>query len=93
MDNLAIPSGAKHVESAYRFIDYLLRPDVAKVICEQIGYATPNLEARKLLSKETLENRMVYPADSDLSKTEIQNDVGDAVTIYEKYWQLLKLGR
>jgi spermidine/putrescine transport system substrate-binding protein len=93
MDNLAIPAGAKHVENAYRFIDYLLRPEVAKVICEQIGYATPNTEARKLLTKETLENRMIYPTESELSKTEIQNDVGEAVMIYEKYWQMLKLGR
>jgi spermidine/putrescine transport system substrate-binding protein len=93
MDNLAIPAGAKHVENAYRFIDYLLRPEVAKVICEQIGYATPNIEARKLLSRETLENKMIYPAESDLAKTEIQNDVGEAVTTYEKYWQMLKVGR
>lgn len=93
MDNLAIPAGARHVENAHRFIDFLLRPEVAKMISEQIGYATPNLEARKLLSREVRENRAIYPQDTDLAGAEIQNDVGEAVTVFDKYWQMLKLNR
>ncbi len=33
-------------------INFLLRPDVAKQVAETIGYPTPNLAARKLLSPE-----------------------------------------
>ena len=51
IDNLVIPKGAEHVEAAHAFIDYILRPDVSKLISEEFPYTNPNLEARKLLSQ------------------------------------------
>jgi spermidine/putrescine transport system substrate-binding protein len=93
MDSLVIPQGAVHVENAHKFIDFLLRPEIARMVCEEIGYATPNLEAVKLLPKEIRENRTIYPADEDLGSSEFQTDVGDAIAIYEKYWEALKVDR
>ena len=52
MDSLAIPANAKNKEGALKLINFLLRPDVAKQVAETIGYPTPNLAARKLLSPE-----------------------------------------
>ena len=51
IDNLAIPKGAKNVEAAHKFINYILRPDVSKQISEEFPYTNPNLEARKLLTR------------------------------------------
>ena len=93
MDNLVIPKGAKHVEDAHVFIDFLLRPEIAKMICEDIGYASPNKTAIALLDEAVRNNRTVYPAAADLQGSEFQNDIGSAVTVYEKYWELLKKGR
>jgi spermidine/putrescine transport system substrate-binding protein len=93
MDSLAIPEGAKNIENAHALIDFLLRPDIAKLIVEEVGYATPNLEAFKLLPEKTRTNRMIYPTEEDRKKAEMQVDVGDAITVYEKYWSLLKVGR
>ena len=61
IDNLVIPKGAENVDAAHRFIDYILRPDVSKQISEEFPYTNPNLEARKLLSKEEQENPASYP--------------------------------
>jgi spermidine/putrescine transport system substrate-binding protein len=61
IDNLAIPKGAENVESAYRFIDYVLRPDVSRKISENFPYTNPNLEARKLLSDAERSNAASYP--------------------------------
>ena len=38
-------------------------------------------------------NRTVYPLAADLKNAEFQTDVGAAITVYEKYWELLKAGR
>lgn len=93
MDNMVIPAGAEHVDSAYKFIDFILRPDVAKILCEGIGYATPNLEAIKLLPEKVRENRIIYPTEEDLKNSEFQVDVGSSMLVYEKYWEMLKVER
>ena len=36
------------------FIDYILRPEVSKMISEDFPYTNPNVEARKLLTPEEL---------------------------------------
>ena len=93
MDSLAIPANAKNVEGALKLINFLLRPDVAKQVAETIGYPTPNLAARKLLSPEVANDKSLYPDAETISKGEWQNDVGDASRLYEEYYQKLKAGR
>lgn len=53
----AIPANAKNKEGALKLINFLLRPDVAKQVAETIGYPTPNLAARKLLSPEVANDK------------------------------------
>jgi spermidine/putrescine transport system substrate-binding protein len=92
-DNLAIPAKAKNVGNAHTLLNFLLRPDVAKAIAEEVGYATPNIKALSLLDDELRQNRMVYPSAGDLRNAEFQTDIGEAVTIYNEYWEKLKTGR
>jgi putrescine transport system substrate-binding protein len=40
LDNLAIPRDAPHVEAAYEFIDYLMRPDIAARNTKATGFAS-----------------------------------------------------
>ncbi|AFJ47470.1 spermidine/putrescine ABC transporter substrate-binding protein PotD [Shimwellia blattae] len=93
MDSLAIPANAKNPQAALKLINFLLRPDVAKQVAETIGYPTPNLAARKLLSKAVAGDTSLYPDKAVLEKGEWQNDVGNASAIYESYYQKLKAGR
>jgi spermidine/putrescine transport system substrate-binding protein len=93
MDNMVIPVGVKHLENAYKFINFILRPDVAKIISMKVGYSTPNLAAIKLMPKITQENRILNPTKKDLKNCEIETDLSKAATqIYLKYWDLLKVG-
>lgn len=55
MDNLAILRDSPHAYTAHVFMNYLLRPDISARNTEYIGYLTPNLKARDLLSPETKE--------------------------------------
>jgi len=92
MDSLVIPKDAKNVGNALKLIDFLLRPEIAKLISEEIGYASPNQAAIALLDEATRNNRTIYPQAADLVNAEFQLDVGEAITIYEKYWEKLKTG-
>jgi spermidine/putrescine transport system substrate-binding protein len=90
IDSLVIPKGAKNIDNALAFINYLLKPEVSKVISEEIGYASPNAKTLELLDEKTRNNRIVYPNDEDLVNSELQLDVGESLPVYEKYWEMLK---
>lgn len=90
IDNLAIPATAKNPEGAYKLINYMLSAPVAAKLTEAIGYPTSNKEALKLLPKELTEDPAVFLTPDVIERSVWQVDVGDAVEIYEKYYQELK---
>ncbi len=92
-DSFVIPKNARNIEAAHKFIDFMLRPQVAALISTEIGYATPNLPARDLLDEEVSADRTVYPTAEDMINAEVQEDVGEALLVYEKFWEMLKAGR
>jgi len=92
LDSFAIPKHAANKEAAHIFINYMLRPDVAKRCVEAYMYSTPNLEAIKLLPADLRENRVLLPTEEDLKNSEFLNSVGNALPVYEKYWKELKTG-
>lgn len=92
IDSMAIPVGATHLDNAYRFMNFILRPDIAKKISLETGYATPNEAAVKLMPKAILNNPMIYPDKETLKRGIEQEDVGSAEIVYQKYWELLKIG-
>jgi spermidine/putrescine transport system substrate-binding protein len=90
IDNLVIPKNAKNPTAALRFIDFLLKPAMAAIASESIGYATPNKQALKLIDPWVRGSPAVYPDDATLARAELQIDVGDALPLYEKYWTKLR---
>lgn len=92
MDNLVIPKGAENPEGAHKLIDFLLRPEIAKIIAEQLTYASPNAKAVKLMPAELRDDPVIYPPDEELRKGEYSVDIGAAITVYTEYWEKLKAG-
>ncbi|AGH39253.1 Spermidine/putrescine-binding periplasmic protein 2 [Bibersteinia trehalosi USDA-ARS-USMARC-188] len=90
MDNYAIPKQAKNKEAAHKFIDFLLRPESAKEVIETMGFSMPNEAVKAILPVETVEDPLVFPPIEEIEKGILQADVGEAVDIYEKYWNLLR---
>ena len=82
IDSLAIPKGAPNKENAEKFIDYILRPDVSVKISKEFPYTNPNVEARKLLTKEQQENPASYPSGDP--KLETFKDIGKAAKDIDK---------
>lgn len=82
IDSLAIPKGAPHKESAEKFINYILKPEVSKIISQEFPYTNPNLEARKLLSEEERANPASYPPGNP--KLDTFKDIGKSATDIDK---------
>jgi spermidine/putrescine transport system substrate-binding protein len=79
-DTLAIPKGAPHPENAHAFINYVLDGEAGAKIAETIQYATPNAAAKKLMSKEYLENPAIFPPEEVVAKCEAGIYVGEEGT-------------
>ena len=88
IDNLVIPKGAENVDAALAFINYILRPEVSKLISEEFPYTNPNLEARKLLSKEEQDNPASYPPGNP--KLSTFRDIGPMAAEVDKLFTDLK---
>ncbi len=91
-DVIAIPANAPNLNNAYRFINFLMLPKIAAEISKAEGYSTPNLEALKLLPKKWRKSPIFNPSPAILKRGHFQLDLGKANLIYQKYWELLKLG-
>jgi spermidine/putrescine transport system substrate-binding protein len=74
IDILAIPATAKNKDAAMALINYILKPEVSKIVSENFPYTNPNLEARKLLTPEELANPASYPANA--ANLETFRDIG-----------------
>lgn len=93
VDNFAIPKYAPHKNAAYEFINYMSRPDIAKSAALVTNFATANFSAEKMLPPSVKNNPAIYPSDAVLKRGQFQTDLGDeALTLYEKYWEELKIG-
>ncbi|WP_302221827.1 polyamine ABC transporter substrate-binding protein [Acidaminococcus timonensis] len=89
-DTLAIPKGARHKKLAEAFINFLFDPQVSAKNYEAIGYNDPNSNARQYHSQEYLEDPMLNAAITHLKEGEWLHDIGDAITMYDRYWTELK---
>lgn len=90
MDNYAIPKQAKNKDAAYKFINFLLRPESAKEVIETMGFSMPNEKVKPLLSESLAKDPLIFPPLEEIEKGILQSDVGEAVEVYEKYWNLLR---
>ena len=60
-DTLAIPADAQHPDNAHRFIDYLMRPEVAAKNSDFVNYANANLKATALVNEALRNDPGIYP--------------------------------
>lgn len=89
-DNMVIPKGAKNVEEAHLFIDFMNRPEIAQKNVEYIGYSTPNMKTKALLAPEVSGNPTAYPDMTTLSNFEVFLDPGEFIEEYNRIWTEVK---
>lgn len=92
-DAMVIPKEAKNVENAYKFIDYVLRPEVSAKIAEYVEYSTPNTEAYKLIEEDLSFKEVAYPDLSQYPNLEVFKNPSDYNKIFTDIWAEVKAAR
>lgn len=89
-DLYVIPTGAQHVDLAEKFLNYICDPQVMAENLATFPYSCPN-DAAVAAASEAYQND---PARDFSYKENVffQEDVGEAITIYNDYYQRLKVG-
>lgn len=90
-DMYVIPTGAQHTDLAYKFLDYICDPEVMAQNLVEFPYFCPN-DAAVAAAPESYRNDPSKDFDYK-ENVFFQEDVGDALTIYNDYYQMLKVGQ
>jgi len=93
LESFVILKDALHVDNAHKFINFMLRPEIAKIVSLSIGHSTANKAAVKLMPVEFQRSHVDNPDKTIMQRGEIQRDLDtDTRRLYEKYWEKLKIG-
>ena len=79
-DTMAIPKDAKHKENAYKWINYILRPEVDASLTNKVFYANPNKAAMKFVDPALAKDKAVFPDAAELAGM-IAPDTPDQATL------------
>ena len=90
VDAMVIPKGAKNKANAEAFINFMSRPDIAKLNCEAIWYSSPNTGAIELMGDEYINNPVMNPDSEVVKRCEYFNDIQDFIEIYNALWLDIK---
>jgi spermidine/putrescine transport system substrate-binding protein len=81
IDSMCILKGSKHIDLAYKFIDFIHRPEIYAEFVDAFDFpATANIPARKYKTGGSL-----YTVE-ELETTELVHDLGPALDLYNTAW-------
>ncbi|QJA09765.1 spermidine/putrescine ABC transporter substrate-binding protein [Romboutsia sp. CE17] len=91
IDSLCIPTNAKNVEGAEKFINFVSDKESALRIADEIGYTTPNKEARLEQPESVRNNPNAYMPKEIMDRCEIYVDLSkDVKRLYDDAWLEIK---
>lgn len=92
-DMLAIPADAPHPDNAHRFIDFLLRADVAADFTVTRRYYTGNRAADTLIPQDLRQDAIIFPPASDQLRLEPHRAESLTYTRYaNRAWTRVRTG-
>jgi len=81
IDNMVILKGARNIDLAHKFIDFIHRPEIYAEFVDEFGLpATVNVPARQL------KKGFSSYSEIDLLNTELVDDLGDYLELYTNAW-------
>ncbi|MDD2331132.1 MAG: spermidine/putrescine ABC transporter substrate-binding protein [Candidatus Cloacimonetes bacterium] len=90
IDSVVILKSSKNKDLAYKFIDFLLDAENAKINAEYTSYPTPNLRAYELLDEEVKSNPLIYPDSAYLDKCYMLKFLGEDVKRIDAIFEQIK---
>lgn len=90
-DSWVIPANARNKENAEKWLNFLCRPDIAKMNFEYITYSTPNSAAKDMLDEDLRNNKALFPSMDKLANSEVFRYLGDeSDAVYNDMWKKVK---
>lgn len=65
VDGIYMPADAPHKDNAYLFMNFLMRPEIAADIANQVFYANSNQSSWQYMKPEILNDPAVFPSEED----------------------------
>ncbi|MDE2628409.1 MAG: polyamine ABC transporter substrate-binding protein [Burkholderiales bacterium] len=78
-DTMAIPADAEHVDNAYKWINFILKPETQAGMVDKVFYANPVRASDKLVKPEIVANHAVFLQGADLAKMVPPNMVNNDI--------------
>jgi len=87
LDNLCVLEGAKNAENANAFINFILRPDISKLVSDEYPYTNPNTAAVELLP-DSYKNNPASNIDPEIfaNGEYVQDLEADDLEKYDTLW-------
>jgi putrescine transport system substrate-binding protein len=91
---LLIPASAPHPETAHKFLNFILEPQVIAEITNDIHYGNDNLAARPFVKSEILSDPAVYPPPELRARLYLPAELGpDYDRLRTRVWTHIKTGQ
>ena len=91
IDSWVVTNGAKNLENAYAWIEFMSRAESALANFEFITYSSPNEAGRALIEDEAIRNSEIAYPDLSKYKLDVFVNLGDeADEMYNEYWMKVK---
>ena len=92
IDAWVVTKGARNMENALKWIDFLSRPEISLLNFDFITYSIPNIPGRELIEDEEVRNSEVaFPPEEDLERCETFIYLGEeADKLYSEAWKKVK---
>lgn len=91
LDMWAIPANAEHKKNAEKWIDFMMRKKTALKNYKYLTYTIPNKAVIDEVSKDTENEKYIFPDENIISKCESLMDLGTKYDdMYNKYWKKFK---
>ena len=87
IDSMCVLKGSKNMDAALKFIDFIHRPEIYAEFVDSFGFpSTANVPAR------ALQKVTPYSPAEALVNTELKEDLGANLELYNKAWQDIRVG-
>ncbi|WP_066646323.1 ABC transporter substrate-binding protein [Christensenella timonensis] len=92
VDGMCILKTTDAYDASLRFLDFMMRPDIAALNAEYTGYSTPEDAALELVDPELLDNYAFNPPKEDLEHCEYYEYLPkEILRLYEDAWMKVKI--
>ena len=90
VDGMCIPKGSKNKELAEQFINFMCRPDIARMNMEYIYYSTPIQAVIDGMDEEEKGNETLNPPQDVIDRCEFFHDISADMAKYDQIWMEIR---